>query len=124
MESDIGTILYRIISVCKQYIIFIIFTTNNFFQGWLTRNIFQFILITFFTYPLLIRNISTNMFGIKAWRFEIISAVIKLITHKSVYTQVVDNGRFMNLFLNLYGPLFTVCSLDDDAAKNLIGCYF
>ena len=43
---------------------------------------------------------------------------------KVFYTQVVNNVRFMNLFLVHNITLFTRCSLDADAAKNLIGCFF
>ena len=36
---------------------------------------------------------------------------------KILYAQVVDKGHFMNLSLKHNGPLFTGCSLDDDAPR-------
>ena len=42
----------------------------------------------------------------------------------NIFTQVVVNVCVHEPFLVHNITLFTRCSLDDDAAKNLIGCFF
>ena len=44
---------------------------------------------------------------------------LPICLNKEFYTQVVDNVRFMNLFLVHNITLFNRCSLDDDAPKNV-----